>query len=135
MANVRITLAQRNAHLDALAAAIDAGAAATIKIYTGTQAATADTAIGAQVLLGTLTFTDPCAPAASGGVLTFSTITEDTAADNTGTATWARIATSAGTTIFDCDVGTSGATINFATVAFVANARIQMTSFTLTEAA
>jgi hypothetical protein len=135
MANVRISLAQRNAHLDALAAAIDAGTAGTIKIYSGTQAATADTAIGAQVLLATLTFTDPCAPSASGGVLTFSAITQDTAADATNTATWARIATSAGTTIFDCDVGTSGATINFTTVAFVTGAAIQMTSFTLTEAA
>jgi hypothetical protein len=133
---VRVVLAQRNGRLDALKTAIDAGSGAgTIKVYTATQATNADTALGAQTLLATLTFTDPCAGAASAGVLTFSTITEDTAADATGTAAWARIQDSSGNVVFDCDVGTSGATINFATVAFVANARIQMTSFTLTDAA
>lgn len=133
MANVRVSLSQRNGRLDALTTAM--GSAATCKIYTGTQATNADTALGAQVLLGTLTFANPAAAAASGGVLTFSAITQDTGADATGTATWARIATSGGTTIFDCDVGTSGTTIILNTTAIVIGGPILISSFTLTDAA
>jgi hypothetical protein len=134
MANLRMTAALRNARCDAIKTAIDAGAGAgTIKFYTGTQPATADTALSGNTLLGTLTFTDPSAPAASGGVLTFSAITQDTAADATGTATWARIADSTGATVFDCDVGTSGATINLNTTSIVTGGPIQISSFTITE--
>jgi hypothetical protein len=136
MANVRVLESIRNARLDAIKTAIDAGSGAgTIKIYTGTQPTNANTALGAQVLLGTLTFTDPSAGAASAGVLTFSTITQDTAADATGTATWARIQDSAGNVVFDCDVGTSGATINLNTTSIVVGGPIQISSFTLTDAA
>jgi hypothetical protein len=136
MANLRVTAALRNARLDGLKTAIDAGAGAgLIKIYTGTQPANADAALSGNTLLGTLTFTDPSAPAASGGVLTFSTITQDTAADATGTATWARITDSTGATVFDCDVGTSGATINLNTTSIVTGGPIQISSFTITDSA
>jgi len=40
-------------------------------------------------------------------VLTFSTFTEDSSADATGTATWARIEDSDGVWVMDMDVGTS----------------------------
>lgn len=136
MANVRVVLAVRNAHLDAINTALNAGAgAATIKIYTGTQPANADTGLSGNTLLGTLTCTDPAAGSASGGVLTFSAVTQDSAADATGTATWARVADSNGSTVFDCDVGTSGATLNLNTVAIVTGGPIQVSSFTLTYAA
>jgi hypothetical protein len=68
-------------------------------------------------------------------VLTFSAITQDTSADATGTATWARIADSTGATVFDCDVGTSGATLNLNTTSIVAGGPIQVSSFTLTDPA
>ncbi len=136
MANVRVVLAVRNAHFDAINTALNAGAgAATIKIYTGTQPANADTGLSGNTLLGTLTCTDPAAGSASGGVLTFSAVTQDSAADATGTATWARVADSNGSTVFDCDVGTSGATLNLNTVAIVTGGPIQVSSFTLTYAA
>lgn len=136
MANFRVVVAQRNARLDALKTAIDAGSGAgTIKIYTGTQPANADAALSGNTLLGTLTFTDPSAPAASAGVLTFSAITQDVAADATGTATWARIADSTGATVFDCDVGTAGATINLNTTSIVTGGPIQISSFTVTDPA
>jgi hypothetical protein len=136
VANVRVALAVRNAHLDAINTALNAGAgAATIKIYTGTQPANADTGLSGNTLLGTLTCTDPAAGSASGGVLTFSAVTQDSAADATGTATWARVADSNGSTVFDCDVGTSGATLNLNTVAIVTGGPIQVSSFTLTYAA
>ena len=92
MANLRIATATRNSMLDALATKVDADVGAgTINIYSGTQPANANTALSGNTLLATLTFTDPCAPAAASGTLTFSTITQDTAADATGTATFARI--------------------------------------------
>ena len=101
-----LTAALRNAHLDAITAAISAGAGAgVVQIYDGARPASGGTAT---TLLGTVTCTDPAAPAASGGVLTFSTFTEDSSADATGTATWARIEDSAGAWVMDMDIGTSG---------------------------
>jgi hypothetical protein len=134
MSNVRIATATRNAALDAITTAL--GSAGTIKIYTGSQPANANTALGAQTLLGTLTFSNPAAGAAASGVLTFSSVTQDSAADATGTATWARIASSGGTTVFDCDVGgtnesTTG-TIQLNTSAIVIGGPISISSFTLT---
>lgn len=132
MANFRIAAATRNSMLDNLRTNMDAGtAAATIKIYSGTQPANADAALSGNTLLATLTCTDPVAPAASGGTLTFNSITEDSSADATGTATFARIADSNSNTIFDCDVGTSGATINLNTTSLVAGGPVRITSFTV----
>lgn len=133
MANFRLLAAQRNAHLNAIRDAVDAGAAGgKIKIYSGTQPANADASLSGNTLLGTLTFSGTSAPNASAGVLTFSTITEDSSADATNTATWARITDSDDATVFDCDVGTSGATINLNTTSIVAGGPIRITSFTLT---
>jgi hypothetical protein len=135
MATIRPSLAVRNAQLDAINTLINAGAGAgTIKIYTGTIPTNADTAIGSQVLLGTLTFTDPAASAASASVLTFSAITSDSSADATGTAAWARIADSAGNTIFDCSVTATGGggVITLNTTSVVSGGPIGLTSFTLT---
>lgn len=137
MANVRIAEATRNAMLNKIRDLIDAGAAGgTIKIYTGSQPTNADTALGAQTLLGTLTYSGTSASDASAGVLTFDTITQDTAADATGTAAWARIADSEGNTIFDCDVGgtvqTTTGTIQLNTSSIAVGGPIQISSFTLT---
>ncbi len=133
MANMRLATTTRNSLAQRFQVLVDAGSGnGTIKIYTGTQPASADDGIGGATLLGTLTFSKPSAPAASGGVLTFNAITQDDAADATGTATWARIADSAGNTVFDCDVGTSGATINLNTTSIVAGGPISITSFTIT---
>lgn len=136
MANVRILAAVRNAMLDAINTAMNAGAgAALIRIYSGTQPANADTALSGNTLLATLTCTDPAAPAASGGVLTFSAITQDASADATGTATFARIVDSTGAVVFDCDVNTSAATLIINTTSIVTGGPVSITSFTLTIAA
>jgi hypothetical protein len=128
MANVRITQTLRNAMLAPMLAAIDAGAGpGTIKFYTGTQPANGDAALSGNTLLGTLTCTDPAGAIAT-GTLTFSPITEDSVADATGTATWARFQDSTGANCFDVDVATSGATINLNTVSIVAGGPIRITS-------
>ena len=80
---------------------------ATIKLYTGTKPADPDTAITSQVLLGTLTCSDPAGTVA-GRTLTFGTVTADSSADATGTATWARLADSAGVAVIDIDITTTG---------------------------
>ena len=133
-ADPRLTNAAASAAADAVVDAIDGGAGAgTIKIYTGTIPTDADTAVGAQTLLATLTFSDPAFGAASNGVATASAITSDSSADATGTAAWARIATSAGTTVMDVTVGTSGEDINFNTVSFVSGATVSISSLTYTQ--
>lgn len=118
--------------MTAIKDAIDGGSGAgTLKIYDGTRPATGGTAT---TLLGTLTFSDPCGTVSS-GVLTFSAITADSSADATGTATWARIADSAGTFVADISVGISGsgAELILNTTSIVAGGPISVSSATLTE--
>lgn len=132
-ADPRLTNAAASAAADAVVDRIDTGGAGTIKIYTGTIPTDADTAIGAQTLLATLTFSATAFGAASNGVATASAITDDTSADATGTAAWARIASGAGTTQMDVTVGTSGEDLNFNTVAFVTGATVAITALTYTQ--
>lgn len=118
----------RNARLDAITTT--AGASALLRIYDGTRPATG---AAATTKLAELTCNATFAPAASGGVLTLNSIANGTALA-TGTATWARIVKSDGTTqVLDCSVGTSGADINLATVSIVTNATVSITSATITE--
>lgn len=133
-ADPRLTNAAASAAANAVVDLIDAGAGAgTIKIYSGTIPTNADTAIGAQVLLATLTFSDPAFGNAADGVATASAITSDTSADATNTAAWARIADSTGATVMDVTVGTSGDDINFNTVSFVTGATVAITALTYTQ--
>jgi hypothetical protein len=119
----------RNARLDEITTA--AGASALLRIYDGTRPATGGTAT---TLLAELTCNATFAPAASGGTLTLNAITQDSSANATGTATWARIVKSDGTTfVLDCSVGTSGADINLTTVSIVAAAAVSVTSAVFTE--
>jgi hypothetical protein len=122
--------ALRNARLDAITTFT--GASGKLRIYSGTRPATGG---AITTLLAELTLNATFAPAASGGVLTLNAITDDSAADATGTATWFRIFKSDGTTIvMDGSVGTSGADLNLATTSLVAGAIVSVTSFTITEA-
>lgn len=128
---VGLATAVRNSRLNAIRDAVDAGVSTgKLRIYDGTRPATGGTVT---TLLAELAFTDPSAPNAAGGVLTFSAIASDVSADATGTATWARIVDSAGTFVLDCSVGTSGADINLNTTAIQIGALVQVTSATITE--
>lgn len=131
--NTIISTAARTAMADALVDLLDAGSGAgTVKIYTGTQPAGPGTAIGAQVLLGTLTCSDPAFGAAASGVATASAITSDTTADNTGTATWFRAADSNGTAVWDGTCGTSDADMILDSVSIIAGGTIAVSSWTIT---
>lgn len=119
-----------NTEADGIATLLNTG---YLRIYDGTQAATADTAVGAQVLLAELRFNATASPAASAGVATYNAITSDASANATGTASWFRALKSDGTSaVFDGSVGTSASDINFSTVAFVTGAVIAVSSFTYT---
>ena len=133
MAILRFVTAVKDSALTTIKDAIDAGSGAgTIKFYTGTQPASPADAITSQVLLGTLTFSDPCG-SVSAGALTMSAITQDSSADATGTATWARVADSTGATVCDADITVTGAggTIQMNTASVVALGPILMSSFVI----
>ena len=133
MANVRIADATRDVMMDAFDAQCNGGTAMIINIYAGTQPATADTALAGETLLATLTASATAWGASSNGVLALDTVTDDSSADATGTAAYARcFDQAAGNVIFDCDVGTSGATINLNTVAIVSGGTVSITSGSMT---
>lgn len=121
----------RNSMLDEITTAI--GASGLLRIYEATRPADADTAVGAQTLLAELALSATAAPAASGGVLTFSTISDDTSANATGTAAWFRVTTSGGSAVFDGDVGTSGSDLNLNSTSITSGGTVSVTSFTITE--
>lgn len=125
-----IVVAVRNSMLNIIKTAIDAGGGAgLLRIYDGSRPATGGTAT---TKLAELTFTSPCAPSASSGVLTFSAITKDSSADATGTATWCRVVDSTAAFVFDGSVSTSGADYNLNTTSIVATVEVSCTSATLT---
>lgn len=105
---IRVAVAARNAALDACYDRANAGAAAgTIKVYTGSQPATGDTAESG-TLLATFTLADPAFSAAASGVKDLDADPDlSTTAVATGTAGWARCEDSDGNNVFDGSVGTS----------------------------
>lgn len=132
--NTQLTNAVVNAQADALARQLDNG---YLRIYSGTQPATADTGLSGNTLLAELRFAATSAPAASAGVLTFNAITADSSADATGTATFFRAYQSNGTSVvMDGTVGATGSTSNLElnSASIVSGAQVSVTSFTHTVA-
>jgi hypothetical protein len=128
--NPKFANATVNAEADALARLLDNG---YFRIYSGTQPATADTALSGNTLLAELRYSATSAPAASAGVLTFSTLTSDTSADATGTAAFFRSLKSDGTSVvMDGSVGTSSADAIINSTAIQAGTQVDVTSHTLT---
>lgn len=112
MATITLSTTVGNSMLSQLLAALDAsgaGSHATCKLYTGAKPANTGVAPDGttQRLLGTLTTSYPSGTVA-GKALTFDAITQDAAADDTGTCTWARFSTGAGVAIVDVDASTIG---------------------------
>lgn len=120
----------------AIETALNAGTAAVFNIYDSTVPADADTALGAQVLLAQLT----CAADAISGIaddtpgslMTFDTITADSSANATGTATFFRLLTqSGGTTIAQGTVGTATSDLILNTVSITSGSTVSITSATI----
>lgn len=122
---------------DAIAAAVDAGTAAVINIYSGTAPADEDAALSGNTLLAQLTMSATAFGAATdanpGGRITANTITSDSSADNTGTATFFRILTqNAGTPCIQGTVGTSAADMVLNTTSITSGSAVSLTSAVVT---
>lgn len=105
MANLKIATTLRNNMMDEITTFVSTSG--KIKIYAGTQPAGGGSPTGS--LLATLTCNATAfAGAATGGVLTLNSITQDSAADATGTATWFRLTKSDDTWVLDGDITATG---------------------------
>lgn len=119
-----------NGEADFIGVALDSG---LIRLYDGSQPTNADTAVGAQVLLAELTFGADAFPSAVAGVLTANAITQDSSANATGTAAWARLLKSDGTSVvMDGTVGTSAANVVINSTAISSGAVVSCSSLTIT---
>lgn len=132
---ISLSTAIRNARLQVIADAINAGAGAgKLRLYSGSRPATGG---AVTTLLAELTLSDPAHSSIAGGVLTFDAITQDASADATGTATWARIVDSDNAFVADLSVGLagSGADVILDSVSIVATNSVQVAVATITEGA
>lgn len=120
----------RNTQLDAIDTAV--GASGFLIIYDGVQPATVDTALSGNVVLATLPLSATAFAAAASGVLTANAITDDSSADNTGTASWGSLETSGNTRIVDFTVGTSGTDMIIDSVSITAGQVVSTSSFVIT---
>lgn len=128
---LRIAIASRNAELDALSVLLDNG---WLRIYSGAQPATPETAVSG-TLLAELRFNADAFPAAALGVLTANAMTADTVANNTGTAGYARALKADGTTaVLDTSVTATGGggPLELDSIELQAGADVAVDSFTLT---
>lgn len=104
---IRISTTARNSAADVIGNLVDAGAGAgTLKLYTGAQPATPNTAASG-TLLATVTLVDPAFTAAVTGSKTLADPAPVTGVAD-GTAGWWRIADSDGNAVIDGTAGTTG---------------------------
>jgi hypothetical protein len=128
--NPQLSYAAVNAEANALAALMNSG---KLRIYSGDVPTRADDSIGSATLLAELTMNATAFGAASNGVITAASITEDTGANATGTASFFRIWDSSGTTSYiQGTVGTSDADLIMNSIAIQAGASVSVTSLTHT---
>lgn len=131
---LRLAPALRSAIADLWISYFDAGTGpAIIEFYTGSIPTSLGDALTTQVKLGTLTCSDPAATQTA-GVITFSAITQDSAADASGTAAWAYIKDSTGAIVNAVDVTDAAGDgfIQVNTTAVVAGGPILINSLTIT---
>lgn len=130
---VQLSVAARNARLDAIETEMLTGGAPILKIRTGAQPADC-AAADAGTVLATLTLpADPFANASSGQKPKSGTW-QDTSADNTGTAAHFRIYKNDGTTcVLQGSVGQGSGDLSVDNTSFVAGQSFTITAFTLTD--
>lgn len=127
---IKYAVTLKNARLDQITSAI--GTSGLLRIYSGTRPTNPDTALSGNTVLAELTLSATFAAGASSGVLTANSITADSAADATGTATFFSLLTSANVRKVDGDVSTSGSDLNLNTVSIASGAQVSVSSLTIT---
>ena len=126
---VKLASDVRTALATSIINAIDANGQGKITIYDGAQPANPDTAVVSQKVLSEHQLSNPCGTALN-GVLTFNAIAEDQFANNSGTATWARISDGNGKAIADASVSVVGGQgdLQMNTVNIIVNGPIRFSS-------
>ena len=127
---VRLKTTTRNTGLDRITTEI--GTSGFLRIYNGTQPTGPDTALSGNTLLAELPLSSTAAAAASGGVLTFSAITDEASALATGTQTWASLVTSAGVRIVDMSCGNGSGDLSLSGT-ITLGGTVSVTSLTITD--
>lgn len=124
---------------DAFVDACDLGstdATADLVIYSGTPPALVDSALSGNTVLASLLMSNPAFGAAAdiapGARATANAISDDTAADATGTATFFRILDRNNVPRIQGTVGTSGTELIINSTAIQVNATVRVTSLTVT---
>lgn len=132
--NPKTSLASRALALNAAFDILNNG---KYRIYDSTQPTDADTALGAQVLLADLTLGATAFAAASAGAKAANSITQDSSADASGTATWATLVASTRATTGTMDMSAGTATVNLVlnSAAISSGAAVSCSSLSLTLAA
>ena len=127
------TTTLRNSRLDDITAAV--GNAGLLRFYSGSVPANVGASLGAATLLAELTCGSPFAASASSGALTADSITQDSSANATGTATYFRLATSAGTAVIQGTVTATGdgGDLTLTTTSITSGQPVQVTSFVITD--
>lgn len=127
----RLGTSARNAACDAIADLHDTGGTGTILIRSAAQPTNvSDADPGSN--LATLTPSATWFGSASTGVCTAASITSDTSADASGTATCARFKNGAGTVVADADCAQGSGTVNFDNTTIVAGGVVAISSMTIT---
>jgi hypothetical protein len=127
--------AVRNGRLNNVTSAL--GTAAYLEIFTGAPAGKTTGVFNADpgTKLASLPLSNPTAPNASAGVMTFSAITSETALAS-GTPASARFKTAAsggtGTVILEIDAGVGSGSLNFSST-IASGGTVSITSATITE--
>lgn len=125
----------RNARMDAVTTAV--GLAGSLNFYSssGTSVPASSSApIGSCTLLATCPQSSAFAAAASSGLLTANAFTTDSAADATGTCTFARMHTSTGQSVIQFSAGSSvGNEIVLNSASISSGAAVSITSLTILE--
>jgi hypothetical protein len=132
----RVPDARRNAMVDTVVDALDAGAAAgKVEIRSGSQPADADDAASG-TLLATITLSDPAFGAASAGTATANAIAA-VAATTTGTAGWFRALDSDNNKVLDGSVTATGGggDMELNTVSLTSGVDVDITTWTVTQPA
>ena len=137
--NFRISNVAAKAMADALDDEVNVGGAvASIRILSGAQPADPDTVeagtLLAELLMSATAF-GAATDAAPGGLITAAAISDDSNADNTGTAGYFRVRndnSGAPDDVCDGEVGAGGADLNMNTVEITSGSTVSITAMTVT---
>ncbi len=125
----------------ALNAAFDVLNSGNLRVCDGTQPTDADTALGAQVSLADLALSATAFAAAAAGSKAANSITQDSSANASSTATWATLQASgvafSGSNLRVMDMSAGTATVNLVlnSAAISSGAAVSCSSLTITQAA